>query len=69
MQDEVYRFLEHGDAQMHRFFVNEDARLGAFLDCVTEHIDPLGLENEEIEAFLMQRQAHVLDRADRPWHR
>jgi len=69
MHDEVYRFLERGDAQMRRFFLDEDPALGAFLDCITEDADPTGGTHEEIEAFLMQRQSHVLDRADRPWHK
>ena len=47
------------------FLAEDDTMLGEFLDSLTE---PAGSSADEIKAFLMQRQSHVLGRADRPWH-
>ena len=41
---------------------------GANATILQEAISRAGAEAEEIEAFLMQRQSHVLGRADRAFH-
>lgn len=69
MNQDVYRWLELDEDGPRRFLgEEEDTMLGAFLECLAETCDVVDPQADEIEAFLMQRQSHVLCRADRPWH-
>ena len=68
MNQQVYSSLEHDPQRFGPMLAgDEDASLGALLDFLAEP-PRSGTEAEEINAFLMQRQSHVLGRADRPCH-
>lgn len=68
MNNRVYSSLEHDPKRYGRMLAgDEDASLGALLDFLAEQ-PCSGTESEEIEAFLMQHQSHVLGRADRAFH-
>ena len=66
MNHQVYSSLEHDPQRFGPLLAgDDDACLGALLDFLAEP-QRFGTEAEEIHAFLMQRQSHVLGRADRP---
>jgi hypothetical protein len=68
MYHRVYSSLEHDPNRFGRMLAgDEDASIGTLLDLLAEQ-PCSGSEAEEIEAFLMQRQSHVLGRADRAFH-
>ncbi len=68
MNQRVYRSLEHDPNRFgHMLVEDENASLGALLDFLAEQPSS-GTEAEEAEAFLMQRQSHMLGRADRAFH-
>lgn len=68
MNHRVYSSLEHDPNRFGPILAgDEDASTGALLGLLAEQ-PCSGSEAEEIEAFLMQRQSHVLGRADRAFH-
>lgn len=68
MKNQVYSSLEHDPTRFGNMLsADDDASLGALLGFLAEQPSS-GTEAEEIEAFLMQRQSHVLGRADRAFH-
>ncbi len=66
---EIYRSLELDPDRLGKLLANGDEPdLGALLDLLAGPPHISGTDAEDIEAFLMQRQSHVLGRADRPCH-